>query len=318
MAKMKALRFERFGPPSVLSVQSVDVPVPADGEVLVEVRASGVNPSDLKDVAGRFNASLPRTPGRDFAGVVVAGPVEIGKQVWGSAAGFGISRDGSHAEFVTMPATWLSEKPTCLSMTEAASVGIPYLTAWSALDRGAELQEHETVLITGVAGAVGQAATQVAHWKRARVIGVGRGKANPGADEFIDSETEDVVARVRALTGREGVDVALDTVGGPLFEVSLRSLRIGGRKIAIAAQGDGRVELNVANFYHNLHRLAGVDTVKLTGPEIAAIMTQLKAGFESGQLRPGEFVERSFDEAIQAYQDLSEGRSRKKQVLVMR
>ena len=138
------------------------------------------------------------------------------RRFWGSAAGFGISRDGSHAEYVTLPANWLAEKPACLSMAQAACVGIPYLAAWCALAQAADIRVGETVMITGVAGSVGQAATQIAHWKQAQVIGVGRGTQNPGANKLINSENEDVVERVMALTGGKGVDVALDTVGGPL------------------------------------------------------------------------------------------------------
>jgi NADPH2:quinone reductase len=114
MNKMKALRFETYGSPTVLSMQDIDVPIPGEGEVLVQVHASGLNPSDIWNVAGRFGAVLPRTPGRDFAGVVVAGGEHAGKQVWGSGAGFGITRDGSHAQFVTLPAAWLVEKPAHL------------------------------------------------------------------------------------------------------------------------------------------------------------------------------------------------------------
>jgi NADPH:quinone reductase len=87
MKKMKTLRFKTYGSPSVLFMEDVDVPLPAHAEVLIEVHASGVNPSDVKAVAGRFKSALPRTPGRDFAGVVMSGSAEIGKQVWGSGAG---------------------------------------------------------------------------------------------------------------------------------------------------------------------------------------------------------------------------------------
>src|SRR5271157_4145576 len=96
---MKALRFRRFGPPSVLSVEEVVAPEIQRLEALVEVRAAAVNPSDVKNVAGLFKASLPRVPGRDYAGVVVAGEGWEGKEVWGSGAGFGVTRDGSHARY---------------------------------------------------------------------------------------------------------------------------------------------------------------------------------------------------------------------------
>ena len=92
---MRALRFSAFGPPSVLSIQEIQKPEPGDGEVLIQVKAAAINPSDAKNVSGHFSATtLPRTPGRDFSGIVVKGKKFEGEEVWGSAPGFGITRDG--------------------------------------------------------------------------------------------------------------------------------------------------------------------------------------------------------------------------------
>src|SRR5258707_11061966 len=133
MQTMKALRFETYGPPSVLSLQEISIPDLKPGEILVEVHASAINPSDVKIVSGLFSPTLPRTPGRDYAGVVVSGDRWKGKEVWGNGAGFGVIRDGAHAQYVIVPSDWLSEKPHHLSMEQAASIGVPYITAWSAL-----------------------------------------------------------------------------------------------------------------------------------------------------------------------------------------
>jgi NADPH:quinone reductase len=90
--------FEAYGPPSTLSLKEVKIPDVKPGEALVEVHASAINPSDIKNIAGAFSASLPRVPGCDYAGVVVAGSGWKGKEVWGSSAGFGVTRDGTHAQ----------------------------------------------------------------------------------------------------------------------------------------------------------------------------------------------------------------------------
>jgi hypothetical protein len=92
---MKALRFEKYGPPSVLGIQELPSPAMADGDVLVRVKASSINPSDIGAVAGRFHSKLPMTPGRDYAGVVVKGRAWTGKEVWGTGVGFGVERPGA-------------------------------------------------------------------------------------------------------------------------------------------------------------------------------------------------------------------------------
>jgi NADPH2:quinone reductase len=316
--RMRALRFEKYGPPSVLALQELRVPDIEPGEALVELHASAVNPSDVKDVAGAFKASLPRVPGRDYAGVVVAGDGWKGKEVWGSGAGLGVTRDGTHAEYLVVALDSLSEKPTQLSMAEASSVGIPYLAAWSALARTADIRAGETVLITGALGAVGRAAVQIAHWKKAKVIGADISDKPCEADAYVNAKSKDLPIEVKALTDGKGVDVVLDAVGGPMFEPSLKSLRVGGRQVAIASIGNGRVEFSLVDFYHNLQRLIGVDTIKLTGPEIAKIMDDLRGGFEGGHLRPSPVQTWTLDRGIDAYEAVEKGATSKKHVLLIR
>jgi NADPH:quinone reductase len=200
MTTMKALRFEKYGPPSVLSIQELQVPDLKPGEALVELHASAINPSDVKNVAGVFKASLPRIPGRDFAGVVVDGDGWKGKEVWGSGAGFGVSRDGTHAQYIVVGSDGLSEKPTRLSMEEASAVGVPYLAAWSGLVDSANIQAGETVLITGALGAVGRAATQIAHWKKAKVIGADISDRRTDVDVFINTKAKELSVEVKAVT----------------------------------------------------------------------------------------------------------------------
>jgi NADPH:quinone reductase-like Zn-dependent oxidoreductase len=315
---MKALRFDKYGPPSVLSIQELRVPDLKAGEALIEVHASAVNPSDVYNVAGRFKASLPRVPGRDYAGVVVAGDGWKGKEVWGSGAGFGVIRDGTHAQYLVADLDSLCEKPSRLSMEEASAVGIPYLTAWSALIDAADIQPGETVLITGAGGAVGRAATQIAHWKKARVIAADISDKPSEADVFLNVQGKELPVEVKALTDGKGVDLVLDAVGGPMFEPCLKSLRLGGRQVAITSIGNGRVEFNLVDFYHNRLRLIGVDTVKLTNREIAGIMNQLRVGFEDGHLRPSPIQTWTLDQGIDAYEAGAKGATSSKQILLPR
>jgi NADPH2:quinone reductase len=314
---MKALRLSQFGTPSVLRIDEVPVPEPRDGEALVHVKAAAINPSDYKNVAGRFKSTtLPRTPGRDFAGVVVKGSSHVGEEVWGSAPKLGIVRDGSHAEYVVVPAETLSLKPKSLSMAEAAAIGVPYITAWESLINAAQIRAGETVLIVGAAGSVGQAATQIANWKQARVIGAAtRSDPLPGVESVINTKTEDLRARVLELTAGKGVDAVLDAVGGALFEPALRSLRLGGRHVAITSTGEPRVSLNLIDFYHNLSRLIGVDSNGLTAHQVAEINDQLRAGFEAGTLKPPSVEIVPFEQAVDAYFQVANGEAKTKLVL---
>lgn len=314
---MKTLRFETYGPPSVLSIQELPIPALGQGEVLVRIKASSINPSDVGTVAGRFHSQLPMTPGRDFAGIVVEGGAWKGKQVWGTGAGFGVVRPGAHAEFVAVPSLWLSEKPEELSMEEAAVVGVPYLAAWQSLVEAGHLQKGERLLITGASGAVGSAATQIAHWKGATVLAADITQGSNDADGLINLKEEDLVSAVQRATGGKGIDIVLDTVGANLFSSCLRSLRIGGRQIAIANNGpDPEVHLNLTDFYHNQLHLIGVDTQKLTGPQIAGIMNHLREGFEAGYLHVSQPETNRFDQAVEAYTKVAEKKTRTKQVLV--
>ena len=172
---MKALRFSKFGPPSVLAIEEIPRPEPGAGEALVQVKAAAINPSDVKIIAGLFPATaLPRTPGRDFSGIVVTGTRYERQEVWCSGPGLGMTHDGAQAEYVTVPEEALALKPRRLSLEQAAAIGVPFITAWAALVGAAELQAGETILIMGAAGAVGQAATQIANWRKARVLGAVR------------------------------------------------------------------------------------------------------------------------------------------------
>jgi NADPH2:quinone reductase len=280
------------------------------------LHASAINPSDVKNVAGVFRASLPRIPGRDFAGLVVAGDGWKGREVWGSGAGFGVWRDSTHAQYIVVSSDGLSEKPADLSMEEASTVGVPYLAAWSGLVETADIQAGETVLITGALGAVGRAATQIAHWKKAKVIGVDISDKPSDANFFVNTKAQDLPAEVKAMTDGKGADLVFDAVGGPMFEPCLKSLRVGGRQVAITSVGNGRVEFSLVDFYYNLQRLMGVDTVKLTGPAIAKIMDKLRAGFEDGHLRASPVQRWMLDQAIDAYSAVEKGTSSNKHVFL--
>ena len=316
--QMKALRFHSFGASSsVLRFEDIAMPSAADGEVLVRVSAAGINPSDVKNVQGVFSqTTLPRTPGRDFSGVVVSKGRYAGKQVWGTDPGLGMTRDGAHAEFVSAPAEFVAPKPESLTFEQAAAIGVPYTTAWAAVIGAAQLKAGETILNLGAAGAVGSAAVQIANWKDVTVLAADRHSSPiPGAQRVINTSKEDLRQQVLDLTGGKGVEVVFDTVGGPMFEPAVRSLRLKGRHVAIASTGGSRVSFDLVKFYHNRSHLIGVDSNKFEPGELTRIMTELNRGFEAATLQAPKVESVRFDHAILTYEKLTNQTGAVKQIL---
>jgi NADPH:quinone reductase-like Zn-dependent oxidoreductase len=320
---MKALRFERTGSLEALQLQEVDHPRLQPGGVLVRVKAATINPSDTKNVLGKMSrTTLPRIPGRDFAGIVVEGPAEsIGREVFGSGGDLGFGRDGTHAEFVAVPAAVLVDKPKALSFAQAAALGVAHLTAWAGLVKAANLQPGESVLVTGVTGAVGSAVAHLARWLKAgRVYGVvrratARSEGSP-VDVYLNLEAGNLSAALMAATENRGVNVVFDAVGGPLFEPCLRCLAHGGRQVAITSTGDGQVSFNLRDFYHREARLFGADSLALSLEESADILRALLPGFESGLFPPPEVELCPLEEAPQAYRRVEEGKAAGKIAIV--
>jgi NADPH:quinone reductase-like Zn-dependent oxidoreductase len=264
----------------------------AAGEVLIEIKAAAVNPSDVKAATGLMPyAVFPRTPGRDYAGVVIDGPPDvIGFEVFGSSGDLGIRRDGSHATHLAVEADAVLEKPKGISWEEAAGIGVPFVTAMEGFRRAGIPNRDETVVVMGVNGKVGQAAAQIASWHGARVIGVVRkseayeGHANSKV-EIVDASAVDVATRVRELTDGKGADIIFNTVGDPYFEAASKSLAVRGRQILIAAVHPV-VPFNIFEFYRGQHTHVGIDTLALSSTATGAVLRELVPGFASGHLKP--------------------------------
>ncbi|MVT70348.1 zinc-binding dehydrogenase [Bradyrhizobium pachyrhizi] len=263
-----------------------------DNDVLIEVKAAAVNPSDVKAATGLMPyAVFPRTSGRDYAGVVIDGPAEfIGREVFGSSGDLGIRRDGTHATHLAVERDAVVEKPAGISWDEAAGIGVPFVTAMEGLRRAGLPKAGESVLVMGVNGKVGQAAVQIASWRGASVIGVVR-KSEPyeghsnSPVEVIDASTTDVAARVRELTGGKGADIVYNTVGDPYFQAAHKSLALRGRQILIAAV-DRIVQFNILEFYRGQHTYVGIDTLALSSVASGEVLRELAPGFAGGHLKP--------------------------------
>ena len=325
---MQAIRIEHFGDPSELRPQEVPRPEPAEGEVLVEVHAAAVNRSDVLNARGSFPfTTLPRIPGRDFAGVVVEGPQGlVGTEVWGTGGGeLGFARDGSHAHYLAISRNAVAPKSGTLSLEEAAASGLAYVTAGSALIELGGVSAGETVLVTGASGGVGSAAVMIARWKGARVIGAIKDESEramakrAGVEAIVDTSREDVTDAVMAATDGGGADLVLDAVGGPLFEPALNSLGEKGRMVVITTPpGMRQVSFNLFDFYRKGLRLLGLMTSFLDAEESAAVLRGLGPGFDEGALRAPAIAERyPLEQAGTAYARVESGEVAGRVLLVM-
>jgi NADPH:quinone reductase len=299
--RMKALQIERFGTPSeVLKLVEVDDTPPGQGEIRVRIEAAGINPSDVGNVSGKFPITkLPRIVGRDFAGTVVEGPRDlVGLPVWGSGGDIGFTREGSHAEFINIPAAAVSRRPQNLSADEAAAVGVPFVTAWSALDN-ARLEPGEWVIVSGAAGAVGNAAVDLAHARGAQVIALvkdedeSRKLDRKKVKAVAESSRNDLEQVVREATNDKGADVALNGIGASVFPALLSSLAAAGRMVIYSVAFGGReVTLDLFAVYRKRYQVIGLDTVAIDAVQGSKILSRLTPLFETGELSKPRIAER--------------------------
>jgi NADPH:quinone reductase-like Zn-dependent oxidoreductase len=231
---MKAIRVHTYGGPEQLRFEDAPAPLAGTGRVVVRVRATSVNPFDLKLASGMFKEMIPITlpyvPGGEFAGVVEDVPPDVtglkkGHEVFGNCPA------GSYAQFVAAPADTIAPKPASLGFTEAACVPLAGQTAWQALFDHGDLRRGQTVLIHAGAGGVGSYAVQLAHWAGARVLATASGDGVPyvkelGADDVIDYKA------TRFESVAQDVDLVLDLLGGDTQARSFGVLKKGGRLIS--------------------------------------------------------------------------------------
>ena len=300
---MRAVRFHDYGDPSVLRVDEVPRPRPGAGEVLVEVRAAGVNPFDWKLRSGGLQAflpvELPHVPGIELAGTVSElGPgvteFSLGDDVFGRG-------QGAYAEYAIAPAQSIARKPKVLSFVEAATLPNGGITAWWGLFEIAGLESGQRLLIHGGAGGVGGLAVQLGRWKGAHVIAT-TSTANLdfvrslGADEVVDYS----VSRFDETVG--DVDVVLDTVGGDVTDRSWSVLKKGG--ILVSASGMPQLERAEQ---HGV-RASGVRAA----PDVRRVLGQLAALVVDGKLKPlvGQRFPLAEVEAAQRASETGHGRGR--------
>ncbi|MGY1582180.1 NADP-dependent oxidoreductase [Streptomyces sp. MN13] len=309
---MRAISQDVLGGPEVLKVVERERPAPRPNEVLVRVRAAGVNPTDWKHRAtGGFLGEPPFVLGWDVSGEVVETGIGVaafrpGDEVFGMLPyPFG---HGSHAEYVTVPARALAPKPAGIDHTQAGALPLVSLTAWQALVETADLRSGQRVLIHAAAGGVGHVAVQIAKARGAYVIGTASAGKHDflrelGADEVIDYRETDFAEAVK------DVDVVLDTIGGDTSVRSLRVLRPGGLVVSILPVGSD-------DFYEEADRL-GVRALRMLVDADRTGMRAIAGLVEAGQLRATIAGTFPLAEAAEAHRLGDTGRTTGKLVLLM-
>jgi NADPH:quinone reductase-like Zn-dependent oxidoreductase len=307
---MKALRLHHRGGPDQLIYENAPIPEPQAGEVRIRVHAAGITPAELTwDETYRTpdgHDRLPTIPGHDVSGTIDS----LGSSVTNFALGDAIYGlidfpfNGSAAEFVIAPTTWLAPKPQSLDHTHAAAVPLSALTAWQALFEHGHLSAGQTVLIHGAAGGVGNYAVQLAHWKGAKVIATCSAQQRDfvhqlGADTIIDYTT------TRFETVAQNVDLVLDTRAGEARERSWQTLRPGGTLITLPAPLPNPLPRDdVKGIFFIVRPNSGQ-------------LTQLATLIDTNQLKPTLQATFSLQDGAQAFQQALTGHLRGKIVITV-
>ena len=305
---MKAIRVHEFGGPEVLRLEEVPEPRPGAGQVLVRVRAAGINPVDtyIRGGGHAVRPQLPYTPGLDAAGTVEAEGVtrvRVGDRVY--TAG---SLSGTYAELALCDESQVHPLPERVSFAQGAGVSTPYATAYRALFQRAQGRPGETVFVHGASGGVGTAAVQIARAAGFTVIGTGgteegrRLVAEQGAQHVLDHHAPDYLDELTKLTGGRGPDVILEMLANVNLNKDLGVVAKGGRVVVIGSRGE--VTINPRLAMARDAAVLGMMLFNATPQELASAHAAIVAGLEAGTLRPVVGRELPLSDAARAHEEV--------------
>ncbi len=319
---MKAIRVHAFGGPEVLRLEEVPDPKPGRGEVLIDVKAAGVNPVETYIRTGTYAVKppLPYTPGMDAAGVVASVGEGVTRFQPGDRVYVNRCITGTYAERAVCPESGLHPLPAHISFAQGAGVAIPYATAYRALYHKTKAQAGETVLVHGASGAVGTAAVQMGRASGMVVIGTaGTEKGRKlvlaeGARHALDHTSPDYLQQVMTLTGGRGVDVILEMLANKNLGKDLTVLAMRGRVAIIGSRGP--VEVNPRDAMVRDATIVGFTLFNIPDAEMESIHAGIVAGLENHSLRPIVGQELKLPDAARAHQAVLEPGAYGKIVLV--
>ena len=289
---MKAILVREFGPPEVMRLAEVPDPSPGPGQLLVRIRAVGVNPVDTYIRSGTYAraGTLPYTPGSDAAGVVEKAGDGVRSFAPGDRVYTSGTVTGAYAELAVCDASRVHPLPAGASFAQGAALGVPYATAWRALFQRAKAVPGETVLVHGASGGVGVAAVQIARAAGLRVAGTA-GTAEgvelvlrEGAHHAFDHRSPGYLEKAVDLTGGRGFDMILEMLANVNLSKDLKALAMGGRVVVIGSRGT--VEIDPRDTMGRDASIVGMSLFNMPDADRFAVHAALVAGLENGTLRP--------------------------------
>lgn len=318
---MKAIVVRQFGEPEVMQLEDVPDLNCGPGQVLVEVRAAGVNPVDTYIRAGRYSfGNVPYTPGVDAAGIVLAvgdgvRQVKVGDRVY--TAG---TASGAYAEMTVCEGRQVYHLPRQITFSQGAALGVPYATAYRALIHRAGAEPGQVVLVHGASGGVGIAAVQIARAAGMTVIGTAgtdKGRdlaAKHGAHHVLDHHSPDHLEKALKLTDGRGIDVVLEMLANVNLGTDLAAMAPGGRVVVIGSRG--KIEIDPRLAMSRDVSILGMLLTNASEDQIRSIHSALRAGLENGSLRPVVGHELPLKEAARAHNEVIESSHSGKIVLI--
>lgn len=308
---MRAIRVHHTGGPEVLKLEDIPDPRPGPGQVVVSLRAIGVNPVDTYIRSGRYGQKVfPYTPGADGAGTVEAVGEGVRRFNVGDRVYTAGSATGTYAEKALAGESQVHPLPDRITFAQGAALGVPYATAWRALHHRAAARPGEVVLIHGASGGVGTAAVQIARAAGLVVIGTAgtdRGRelvAQQGAHHVLDHRSEGYVEEAMILTGGRGVDVVIEMLANQNLDKDLTMLNKDGRIVVVGSRG--RIEIDPRGTMRNDADIRGMTLFNATESHLREIHAALVAGLENGTLRPIVGRQLPLNEAPRAHEAVME------------
>jgi NADPH2:quinone reductase len=318
---MKAIRVREHGGPDVLKLEGMEKPKAGPGQVLIEVRAVGVNPVDTYIRAGNYpNAVLPYTPGRDCSGIIEevgqgVADLKVGERVYTSG-----TISGAYADYTLAEAKTTHLLPENVSFAQGASLGIPYATAYRALFHKAHGRAGDWLLVHGASGGVGTAAVQLGRAAGLNVIGTTstpegeRLVRENGAHHVLNHSSPDYMDELMRHTGNRGVDVILEMLANVNLGKDLTLLAKFGRVVVIGSRG--KVEINPRETMGRDVSIHGMMLFNAPDEDLKSIHAALYAGLENGTLKPVVGKEMPLAEAARAHEAVLEPGAYGKIILV--